>query len=503
MPLKAPARTVDLNLVLAGTNVLVLALNLMMFGRVAGNPYVDRTSILLAGLLALQTQTALLLERRRRDPFVILVAFTMIFFFALRVFTLALYPQSAVFERFPYTAANTNFALAFIVAANLLLYVGLAAAHRGRPAAVESGGWVPRSPTASAVLLFLSVVFAYSSDRFWAGNVPRALNFLVLLLSQNILVLMAFAYVLLFRRALSRFHVVILATLIVTEAALHLLYGSRSAITGLIQNYMLVALAISGSVKLRRSWMVLGALLTPLLAALLVWSFVGTTFVRGTRSENKTFDPEKAVELTREASSKMSTEQTLDLLLPPLFERVGFLDFSAEVMANRDRYRDLITPSSYFKSLVDNELTPGFDVFDQPKISNGMRFVYEGLGPPSKRMVGSDEIGYQSDQLGLYGELFALFGFGSLPLFFLFAYGAKRLYLGLRPTTPFRLTMKRLVILSAFLSAINSYGLDWVVIETVPLVIGVVVYGVVFADRRAGERRRRVSPAAAMVPHVS
>jgi len=71
-----------------------------------------------------------------------------------------------------------------------------------------------------------------------------------------------------------------------------------------------------------------------------------------------------------------SVEKSGDLLLPKIFDRVGFLDFSSEIIANSKHYSNVINMTSYGKSIVDNIFTPGFDVYDQPKISNSLRFVY-------------------------------------------------------------------------------------------------------------------------------
>ena len=71
-------------------------------------------------------------------------------------------------------------------------------------------------------------------------------------------------------------------------------------------------------------------------------------------------------------------------MLPPIFNRAGFFDYSAEIIAHSDRYKEEFNLATYAKSIIDNLLTPGFDVYDQPKISNALQFIYADLGKPSK-----------------------------------------------------------------------------------------------------------------------
>src|SRR5262249_27795051 len=136
------------------------------------------------------------------------------------------------------------------------------------------------------------------------------------------------------------------------------------------------------------------------------------------------------------------------------------------------------------RSIVDNLLTPGFDVYDQPKIANSLQFVYFGLGAPSK--MEANEV-YQSDQLGIYGEFYALFGYGCLPLLFLIGLLLKRTYVRLHSTNPFTLAAKRAVTLFIFMKLIDSFGIDWVLIESLPLVAAIYAYSVFFAGRRITE----------------
>jgi hypothetical protein len=476
------ARSVDLNAILRGANLLVAAALLLVFSQTTGNPYLDQQTLLLGLVLCAQTHAALWLEARRRDPFVILLALDMIIYYALRLVTLTLYPISAVFDRYPYDPGDSNNALVFILIANVFLYGGLFLARSDNELAIRPGDWSPRSPGRTVFLLLAAIGIGYSavsySDPENSSNVASLLSFFF---EPHTVIMMSLAYYLLFRKSLSRTFALTIALLIVTEMAVHTLAGSRSAIVGFIETCILVILAIAGFIRIKRKYLLLGILLSPVVLLLLLASFAISTYNRAHRELGASFDVGQALASAQEWGADFALGPGLDLVLPPAFARAGFFDFSAEIMAHRREYASVLNMTAYFESIVDNDLTPGFDVYDQPKIGNALQFIYRGLGVPSKQAVSE---AYQSDQLGIYGEYYGLFGYGSLILFFLTAYLAKLTFLRLRSVNPFTFAMKRVVVLFVFVDLLHSYGVDWVILETIPLAAAILIYGFFFAAKR-------------------
>jgi hypothetical protein len=485
------SKSIDFNQLLKAANLLVAALLAVTFSLKGGNDYIDQTTIVLAILLCLQTQIGLMLERNRRDPFVILLAFDMIFFFALRIVTLTLYPYSVVFDRYGFDAGNSNFALVFILIANTAFYAGLYLARSVNTPRIDPIGWKASSPARAVALMIAALLFAYFSGGYWnQETIPRAFSFLSIFLTPSITLLMSLAYYLLFRKTLSRTFAFSIGALIVADAVIHTLSGSRGAIIVILQDVIIITLAISGCIKLARHYVLVSIALLPAIVALLIATFVVSTYNRSAKDEGRPLDLGRALELAADASAGLSVESELDLLLPPIAGRAGYFDFSAEIMANRDKYASVLTVSSYAKSIVDNVLTPGFDVFDQPKISNALKFFYQGLGTPSKELVGEDN--YQSDQLGIYGEFYGLFGYASLPLFFLVAFAFKRVYAKLTSQNPFNLAVRRAIILLTFVRSIDSYGIDWTILEILPFVAALYVYRPFFASKPVSVESERV-----------
>lgn len=476
--------SIDFNSVLKVANVFVAGLLVYVLARDLHNEYVDQETLVLGILLTVQTQIALLLERRHRDPFVILLAFGMIFYYAFRIFTLTLYPFSTVFDRYQFDADDSNYALVFILIANTFIYAGLYVVRFTNERQISFEDWRALRPASVVVLMAATFALSSFSGNYWTeDDMPRALTVLVVFLSPPIVVSMALAYYFLFAKTLGRKFALAIGLLIALEIVAHTLWGSRSAIVAFVQMFIIVSLAVKGSIRLSRKYTLLGVVLLPVVVALLVATFTISTFNRATReSGNNALDVGRALASASESAADLMAGPSLDLLLPPIAARAGYFDFAAEIIAHREQYAAVINPTVYAKSVIDNILTPGFDLFDQPKISNALQFVYRDWGEPSKIVAAEF---YQSDQFGIYGEFYALFGgYSSVPLLFLVAFLLKRLYVGLRCDNPFEFAMHRVIVLLIFVRLLDSFGIDWVIGEIAPFALATVFYSGVFASRR-------------------
>jgi hypothetical protein len=476
---------VDVNRLLGYLNAVFVVGMLVAFFKVGGNDYMNGETVVLAIVLAVQTQTALLIERRRRDPFVVILAFILIMYFSLRFLTLLVFPFSFVFDRFAYTASDSNFALTFIIIANVFLLTGFYAVRGNSSLNVDIGDWRPTAPMRVILLVLVVITVLYSRGALWDPKAaPRALQVLLVFASQSIVLLMALAYYVVFRHKMTFLARFTLLVLLVSEMVLHTLAGSRSAFVYALQNVMIVVLAARGFIVIRRKYVLLGLASLPITASVLVAAFAISTVVTVSRAAGIPFKLSNAFSLSSESGLRADRDYALKVGLPVIFGRAGFFDFSAEVIAHRREYERIVTPASYVRSVIDNLLTPGFDIFDQPKIANALAFAYAERGSVSK--AASAE-GYQSDQLGIYGELFLLFGYASLPMFFVGGYLIKRAYFGFRDSNPFMLTMKRVLTLAIFVEIVNSFGLDWVIADIIPLIVSIYIYRIFFTVRHSGE----------------
>lgn len=482
-------RLVDFNSILMSLNVVVMLLIVYAFTQMGESKYVNQETIVLAVLLCIQTHVALWLERKQRDPFVILLAFIMICYFSFRIFTLNIYSFSLALERFDFNANDSNYAMIFILIANVFLYAGLHKVRFSGSPSIDFEKWRATTPGRAILLVLFAIVFNFTKDRYWTvESIPRVLYVLVIFASTSVIVLLAFAYWLAFAKSSSRVFTLTIIVLLGISMLLETLAGSRGAVVVLIQQFMAVTLAIAGCIKVRKKYLVSGLLLVPGVMALLVGTFAISTFIRTNRVAG-TFDLGEAIQLARESDIGPA-------VLPPIFDRAGYFDYTADIIVHRARYDQVISLSSYAKSIIDNLLTPGFDIFDQPRISQSLKFAYLDKGPPSKIEVAEE---YHSDQLGLHGELYALFGWASLPLFFGLAFLVKRTYVRLRGKNPFDLALKRIIVLVIFGWMINSYGFDWIIIDALVFAAGLVIYRVCFRSTSCAAEEEEL-PHAAAVP---
>jgi hypothetical protein len=476
-------RMVDFNSLLRLFNSIVAALLVYAAFHfdAAKNEYMNSQTLLLGMALAVQTHLALVFERRRRDPFIVMLCFVTITYYTLRVFTLYLYPVSAVFERFSYDASDTNYALVFILVANLFIFAGLAAVTRPVLPVPVAEGRRPSTPFAVLALLATTVVFTYLGVR--GGQVPRAIAAFSTLLAPLMVLPLVLAYYFAYRRVLSRGFLIAMSALIVIEMVAHTLWGSRSAIIGFMTALLIVSLSALGRITFSRRFMVLGAMFAPVAVVAMVLAFAVSTYLRMSGGSTGKLDLGGTLSMAKEADDDLLDSAAAQNLIGNVFARAGFLDFSAEVIAHRTEYSAVVNPGAYARSFVDNIFSPGFDLFDQPKISNSLMFVYRNQGAPSKIAVGQG-IFYQSDQLGIYGELYLLFGYGSLPFFFLLPYLLKRIFVGKGSESPFLAIMRRVIVMTIFWLTSASFGFDWTAGEVLPLVMVTLLYSVLFASRR-------------------
>jgi hypothetical protein len=460
-------------------NFIVFGSTLIAYAQFGNNEFINGDAIWAASVLSLQTHIALLIERRRRDPFVVLFAFVLILYYSLRIVTLTIFPFSFVLPRFEYSPGDSTVALVVIIVGNAFLYAGLYAV-RGRGRRVAGGDdWRGKAPHRTIGLVAVTIVFIYSRGILWdPDSIPRAFQFLLIFASQSSVLLMALVYYLLFRKSLNTRVSATLIGLLVLEMILHSLAGSRSAVIGVIQNGLFVLLAIFGSVSISRRVVTAGIVLLPIAVASLVISFMVSTFVRAATAAGTSFSIGTALDLSRNASERIDTDYALQAGIPTMLARAGFFDYSADLIAHRRQYAPIINGPAYVRSIVDNILTPGFDLFDQPRISNAMRFAYEERGNVSKI---ASVAAYQSDQLGVYGELYLLFGYAAFPLMFVVTWAFKRAYVSFDDADPYMLTIKRVATLSIFVEVVNSFGMDWILMDAVTLVAAIYLYRFFFA----------------------
>ena len=145
------------------------------------------------------------------------------------------------------------------------------------------------------------------------------------------------------------------------------------------------------------------------------------------------------------------------------------------LIKNKEQYNKFINVGYYIKSIIDNVLTPGFNIFNTPKVSHAIPSIHSDYSLLTQEdIIGA---GYQSNMLTIYGEYYALFGgYPALFFFFIFAYIFKRSYLLITNRDPFLYNLYRVLILYVYYQCINSFGMDWIIFDLLRISVVVVLF---------------------------
>ena len=455
---------IDLNSILRGLIFAIFILIWVSYFKNGANEYFDSTTAFLGSLFAVELFVFLVFEKKRRDPFLIILCFQSTFYFLFRIFTLSIYPFSVAFERFQFTSDDLNFTLLYILFANLALFLGF---YLNKVKAVENGLVQKMKPQKSyKVFLIFSfgLIMSYPST-MGLSALQWVLGLLAsLFVDVYIIMLMIIIYLMMFKDKISRRYKIILSISLFVYVVIATLVGSRGAILTIIYFLLFSILSIHRTVYVKKSILILSVIMAPVLILI----FTVSTFLRP-RLEKRENVGAETINVLKEFDLKETITNNSELVLSPIFDRIGYLDYGAELIAHKEVYDPIFTFKYYGMSFVDNILTPGFDVFNTPKISNSQKFMYNSEGTPTKSKV--DEA-YQSDEFTIYGEFYVAFGkwFSLIAMFFL-AFFLKRIYVKLSGKNIFELCIKRSIVLMVFYYFIQSYGIDWIASITLGFIV--------------------------------
>jgi hypothetical protein len=452
--------------------VFTLIVSAFFSNEIENSLYIDRISLVLTLLLCLQTYLVLKLEKKRASPFVLIITFLLIFFYELRIYTLLMLPEENILNRFEYDSSDTNFAIIYIIIFNIFLYFGLFIG-KFSVYSIPKCQFNEKKLRFGIIYLLVSLIYniinpSYSqliptflitiiSNFFNTNNILIVVSIYILANSKNIPIKFFYFFVFII------FFTIIIQTL----------SYSRSAILTIFNLFFLLVLSINPAIEINRKILLRLMYLLPILFTLLFYIYALSTKSRSYMGEYPLHNTiSQKIDITIQTIKLQHNDifslkgndnsPYLKKIITNALSRAGFFDFSAEIIAHKEEYKKVFNFDSYFKSFVDNALTPGFNLYDQPRISSTLKFYYGGLTGYDPTIGDDDHHGYHTDQFGIYGEFFSLFNWFSLPIVFIIAvffnaaYFAK-LEIGYIPSILYKFS-----ILYTFFLLINSFGLDWV-----------------------------------------
>lgn len=244
--------------------------------------------------------------------------------------------------------------------------------------------------------------------------------------------------------------------------------GSRSGFFLIIRSVLFVVLAM-GINKIKIKYLLYLTLFVPVLVVIFMYS----TYMRqtGVNIEGSLYDKiELAKRFYNSRDAFISKE-----MIAPVFTRVGYIDYTVIYVKDKEFYSQIINVSDEVKSVIDNVLSPGFDVFDTPKISVMASPWYNDHVKVSKSNISIDD--YSSSQFTMVGEYTVLFG---IPLCFLFffltAFAFRYVWCKSMKSELLSDIIKKTYCLYFLDVLLSSYGLDWFSLDTVCNILTISVF---------------------------
>ena len=475
----ATRKLYDLSTLLQVGNILIGLAAIILYGTFGTSEYVDIYTIYLAGFLLLQNIAMLAYEKRRRDPFILIMLTVTTLFYTTRILSLLYDPWSLVLMRYPFEASDLNYSIVFIAAANISIFFGLRAAGADTPIKKFTDVACKPGKIGRVVLIFIATIFTNYFFIQGIESLGRLTSFIagVFLFTYAIL-LMTMVFLVVNYDALSSINKKALFTLFIIFIIVVSVFGSRSSFLTIATLAVCSALPVHGQIKVSRGSIGVGLLLIPVV----ILSFLIATFVRELNYDSKTRIDIKRLEFIKNFNL-VDAGLEPKIILRPIFDRIGYLTYAAEIISNGKEYSKVINFDYYAMSVVDNALTPGFNIFNTPKAANALRYIYLDIksNPTHKDVV--DE--YNSDIFTVYGEYYVLFGGIAAQVFlFITAYIFKKIYCSIKINEKYSFYLYRSLLLLLFCNWLISFGIDWMIVEVISYLVPISIWSRFYKMRK-------------------
>jgi hypothetical protein len=470
----------DLNTLLIIGNFCVCTIAIILFYNKGGNQYVDIYTLILLCIFGIQNLLILSYEKKRTDPFVLILMIIALVFYMGRVVTLLYDPWSLALDMHSATPDDLNYSLIFIMLYNASIFLGLSTAGGKILYKKDVFDEYPANPRNIMIILLVAIVIAFyiplSSDvigRF-AGYITGSF------VKLQLIMLFIFIYLAINAKKISSRYLTISLILITIFTILTTLRGSRSALLTLAYLLLIAIISVKGRITFNKKAILIGTILIPLS----VMFFISATYIRAVVPSRTVVS---SYQLTILKESGLFGSKDINMLCRPIFNRMGFLDYSAVLIRNQEQYSKIINFQYYFESIMDNVLSPGFDIFGTPRVSHSMSYISRGEAVPTRKDI---RAGYQSNMPTVYGEYYVLFhGYSALIILFVFSYIFKKIYLSIRNKDTFIFYLYRALVLYFFYLWLNSFGIDWMMLDLIGIIITVGLF-----ENFYKMRRRKLKP---------
>ena len=424
----------------------------------------------------------LLFSRSADCPLLIILIYHLTFYYFLRIITLQYFEYSTVFNRFSGVENKdiTDGCNIILISVLSILFGWFAAKPlNNTKKRTELKIVLPRRIYPLILVYVTSVITKIVSHETGLGIGSYFELLFTFLLTPEILCIPILAYYVVtgFNNSLSL--KCFLLAFVANFCFNILAFGVRGEIIYLVESLFFILLAAGKLKKIRfKFWSML--LFTSLVAFFAYSTYVFSTLQRANINDQNTSFSEK---LENNFSNFKAIEGSY--FLSHVFARVGSFDYTVEIIANKSRYDDIFNIKYYGQSVVDNIFSPGFDLFDTPRVAQSLRFNYGDAnnGIKSRQFISQPGKNH-SDELTIIGETYALMGLFSSAFLFLLSFILTRIYDSIQRPNFQTILLKSLILM--FLSkGFHSFGIDWLLLDAIKyLSIFGVAYFVLFARIR-------------------
>lgn len=470
----------DLNYLLKIINIILFTSCAFIHVFVGNTHYINQISIIILFIIAMESHLFLIYEEKKSNPFIIILVANSILFYFSRIFTLLISDYSTTLTRHSLNADDFNKTLLFIIFANASLFLGLIGFSTKRLSNMRISDYKYKS-SFFVISVLIGLIFinhhilylpSFRCIKGYVGFYLANMEYIILIVS---------VYLILFYRSLGLYSKTIISFIIMLYAFILALFGSRSGLLMISSLVMCALLAVRGRLIIKKSALFV-------LVALSVGSMYLFAFATSIRDMPKppgyyqfgSFSYDRfsyILHYIPAVDSAIFKNQ-----ISRIFDRIGFLDNSVDLIKSDTLYSRIINLKYYAKSIIDNGLTPGFDVFDTPKAANALRHIY--TNKPGFPVLADVADAYHADMFTIYGEFYILFWeYWSLFFLFLFAFITKAIYSLGNFDDPFFSHVYKAGILVLFYHELNSFGLDWLVFDIIGISIAVLIFGTLFQGK--------------------
>lgn len=456
---------VDINKLLKIINISLFIITIIFYYINDFSSLVNFNSLLLHLILLLEINYFLKKNYALKSPFVTIFCFVLIFFYLTRIVTINYYDSynhSDVLNRLtPADVNDLNFSLIFIIFANLMIFFGIYYGEKNKLTIKMASNFESNEKSKVLRVYFLSLLFLINFVFNFQINYDNwFFELFSFVISPSQVIMVSIIIFIIYEnsplRTVSYYRNLIFFNIVLYAVTLFLL-GSRSGLLSVILMFFFGFLACNKNL-LKIKYIVF--FIAFAFASFHLYNIA--THLRYVKNSTGEFHYSSGLSIGMDYYLNNNTDFIQKF--GPAFDRISYLDFTIDAIKNSDDYSKVVNIPNEIFSIVDG-LTPGFDVFNAPKVANALSAIYFDE-PARLERINSET--YQSDQLGIYGEFYILFyKWFSLPIFFIFSY----FFVWIYNKNPFKeffsASVWRVFILSCFYQWLISFGLDWLVIYSI------------------------------------